>query len=329
MGTLLLFRQLGELGVQHEPVGVVMVFEGCGVVETDLTGEKIVKTRACHHVLPQRYRSVFGHDDGGGAAHGVEPGAKFLGIGDGGGQCHQLHSFGKVNDDFFPDRSTESVGEIVHLVHDHIGEVGERRRIGVDHVAQHFGGHDYHLGVRIYRGVSGEQPHVLRTVARHEFAVFLVAERLDRCRIERFAALAQGLVDSEFAHDRLAGPGGCCHQDGAALFQMLAGFALEAVKFKVEGGGEASQIGAVLCGTLSGLSVSFGRTALVIVDAGGSAHLLSLSDDGVVVCLDLREWGRRVFFLGIGLSLQLLGTAPVHHQAQTESDGEQNRERTA
>ena len=59
------------------------------------------------------------------------------------------HRLGQVQDHLLPHRAAEPVGQVVHLVHDDVGQPGQGRRAGVEHVAQHLGGHHDHWRVRL------------------------------------------------------------------------------------------------------------------------------------------------------------------------------------
>ena len=81
------------------------------------------------------------------------------------------------------------------------------RRVGVDHVPQHLGGHHHHRRLGVDAGVAGQQADVGRAVPADQVGVLLVRQRLDRGGVERLAAPLQGQPDRELADDRLAGPG--------------------------------------------------------------------------------------------------------------------------
>ncbi len=67
-----------------------------------------------------------------------------------------------VQDDLLPHRPAELVGQVVDLVHHHRRQTVQIGRVGVEHVAQHLGGHHHDRCVRVDRGVAGEQADVLR-----------------------------------------------------------------------------------------------------------------------------------------------------------------------
>ncbi len=196
--------------------------------------EQVEEPFAHQHVLPQRDRSMVVDHDRGVAAHGLNPAAEFLGIAHRRRQADQSHVVGQVQDHLFPYRPTHPVGKEVHLVHHDVRKAAQRRRIRVEHVAQHFGGHHHHRGVGIHRHVAGQQPDLLFTVARHEVVVLLVAQRLDRRGVETLTPGRQRQVHREFADNGLAGAGRRAHQHAVAPFQRRAGPPLERVELEFQ-----------------------------------------------------------------------------------------------
>ena len=126
-------------------------------VGTRVEREQVEQPVADHHVLPQRHRPVLVDDDAGVAAHGDQPVAELLGVAHRRRQADQRDVLGQLEDHLLPHRAAEPVGEVVHLVHDDVAEPVQLPGPGVDHVAQHLGGHDHHLGVAVDAGVAGEQ----------------------------------------------------------------------------------------------------------------------------------------------------------------------------
>ncbi len=192
--------------------------------------EEVVHPASGHHVLPERHRTVLGDDHLGVAAHGVQPVAELLRVGDGRRQGDQRHRLREVDDHFLPDRAPEAVGEVVHLVHDHIAQAGEGLGTRVQHVPQDLGGHHDHRRLGVDAVVAGQQPDLVRAVPLDQVGELLVGERLDRCGVEAFAALLQGQVHGELADDRLARPGGGRDQHPLAGLQGLACLDLERVQ---------------------------------------------------------------------------------------------------
>jgi hypothetical protein len=185
---------------------------------------------AGQHVLPQRHRAVLGDDDPGLAAHGLEPLAELLGVGDRRREGDQLHRLGQVDDHLLPDRAAEAVGEVVHLVHHHEAEAVEGGGAGVEHVAQHLGGHHHHRRVAVDRVVPGQQADVLGPVPLDQVGELLVRQGLDGGGVEALAALAQRQEDRVLPHDGLAGPGRRRHEDPVPPVQRCAALDLEFVE---------------------------------------------------------------------------------------------------
>ena len=73
----------------------------------------------------KRHWPVLGNDYFGVASYLCQPGTKLLSIRNGGREGHYLYVFRKVENHLFPDRSPESVGEVVNLVHHHKSKILE------------------------------------------------------------------------------------------------------------------------------------------------------------------------------------------------------------
>ncbi|CPR04573.1 hypothetical protein BN971_00444 [Mycobacterium bohemicum DSM 44277] len=204
--------------------------------------EQVIEPLAHHDVLPQRHRPVLVDHDGGVAAHGLDPAAELLGVADRGRQADQPHLVGQVQDHLLPHRAAHPVGEEVHLVHDDKRKSMQRRRIGVEHVAQHLGGHHHHGRVGVHRQVTGQQPDPLAAVARGQVGVLLVAQRLERRGVEALASGRQRQVHRELADHRFARAGGRADQHAVAPFQRRAGPPLEAVERERQLLGEPRQL---------------------------------------------------------------------------------------
>ena len=128
--------------------------------------EQVEQPAPDQHVLPQRHRPDLVDHHGQLAAHLGQPGAELLGIGHGGRQPDHLHVGRQVQDHLLPHRAAELVGQVMDLVHHHMGQPGQVGRTGVQHVAQHLGGHHHHRRVRVDRGVAGQQADPVRPVLR-------------------------------------------------------------------------------------------------------------------------------------------------------------------
>ncbi len=139
-------RHLLELGIH--PVGRG---EAGGV-------EQVEQPRAHEHVLLERHGSLLGDDHVGVAPHGLQPVAELLGVRHGRAERDEPHGLREVDDDLLPDGAAEPVGKVVHLVHDHVREVLEQARIGVEHVAENLGRHDHDSRGGVDVGVAVSRP---------------------------------------------------------------------------------------------------------------------------------------------------------------------------
>ena len=148
-----------------------------------------------------------------------------------------------MDDDLFPDGTPEAVGEVVDLVHDDEGEPGEGGGPGIHHVAQHLGRHDDHGCLAVDRAVAGEEADVVGAVAADEVGILLVAQGLDRGRIERLLAAGEGEKDRELADHGLPGAGGGGHEDASTRLDGRAGALLKGVEREVEPRGESVRLG--------------------------------------------------------------------------------------
>ncbi len=137
----------------------------------------------------------------------------------------------KVDDDLLPDGAAEPVGQVVHLVHDHVREVLQQARVGVEHVAQHLGRHDDDARGRVDVGVAGEQADLVGAVLVHQLLELLVAQRLHGRRVEDLVAgVLHGQVDRELGDDRLARAGRRRDQHAVAALDRCARRELELVE---------------------------------------------------------------------------------------------------
>ena len=201
--------------------------------------EQVVQPGADHDVLGERYGAVLLDDHLGVAAHRPEPLAELLGVAHRRRQRRDLHVLGQVDDHLLPHRAPLAVGEVVHLVHHHVGQAPQPVRPavaggglgpGVQHVAQHLGGHHDHVGVTVDGVVAGQQADPVGAVTGNQVAVLLVGQGLDRGRVEALAACRQGQMDGELTDDGLARAGRGGHQDTATRLEGSTGGALEAVQ---------------------------------------------------------------------------------------------------
>ena len=229
-----------------------MVFALCGVV---LGYEQVHHAVTDHHVLPQRHRAVLRNNNVRAAAHRIQPRAELLNVRHRSRQGNDVHMLGKVNNRLFPHCATETVRQVVHLIHHHVAQAGQRGRVSVEHVAQHLGGHHDHGCFRVNARIAGQQTHVILTVRAHKVVVLLVAQRLNGGRVERLHAAAQRQVDTEFTHNGLTGTGGCGNEDGAVRLHGGTRLTLKIIQRKFKGRLKSAEGGLCVGGALSGCGV--------------------------------------------------------------------------
>ena len=160
-----------------------------------------------------------------------------------------------MNNRLFPHRATETVRQVVHLIHHHIAQAGQRGRVGVEHVAQHLGGHHDHGCFRVNARIAGQQAHVILTVRAHEVVVLLVAQRLNGGRVERLHAAAQRQVNTELAHNGLTRTRRRGNQDGAVRLHGGTRLTLKIVQRKIQGRLKSPEGGLCVGGALSGCGI--------------------------------------------------------------------------
>jgi hypothetical protein len=132
----------------------------------------------------------------------------------------------------------------MHLIHHDVRKSIQCRRIRVEHVPKHFGGHHHDVGIAVDGLIAREQTDALGAIPGHQVVVFLVAQRLDGCGVEALSARRQREVHGEFADDRLACTGRCAHQHAMPVLQGLAGALLKVVQRKRQLRGEACELAA-------------------------------------------------------------------------------------
>ena len=162
---------------------------------------------------------------------------------------------GKVNNRLFPHCTTETVRQVVHLIHHHVAQASQRGRVGVEHIAQYLGGHHNHGRFRVNARIAGQQTHVILTVRAHKVVVLLVAQRLNGGRVERLHAAAQRQVDTELTHNGLTGTRRRGNEDGAVRLHGGTRLTLKIIQRKIKGRLKSAEGGLRVGGALSGCGV--------------------------------------------------------------------------
>ena len=261
-----------------------MVFALCGVV---LGYEQVHHAVTDHHVLPQGHRAVLRNNNVRAAAHRIQPRAELLNVRHRSRQRNDVHMLGKVNNRLFPHRATETVRQVVHLIHHHIAQAGQRGRVGVEHVAQHLGGHHDHGCFRVNARIAGEQTHVILTVRAHKVVVLLVAQRLNGGRVERLHAAAQRQVDTELTHNGLTGTSRRGNEDGAVRLHGGTRLTLKIIQRKIKGRLKSPEGGLRVCGAFSGCGVGSSVVGAGLLRGGLCVRRVRSVCVGCVLCVVL------------------------------------------
>ena len=188
--------------------------------------------RLHEHMLFQWYRTLLRYHQCGFVTNGFNPLGKILDIGDCCGKTDYFHVLRQVDDNFFPYRTSETVGKIMHLIENHITKRFKRYGMLIQHIAQHFGGHDHNVRFGIDGCVSGQQSNLICTVLGNQIMILLIAQRLDRRGIESFDVSCLCQIDSKIRHDRFASSGWCRHKNIVSRFQRLVGLQLKFIELK-------------------------------------------------------------------------------------------------
>jgi len=186
-----------------------------------------------NHVLMEGNRAFFADDDVRVSANRVKPIPKLFGVGNSGTQRDDLNGGRKVNNDFLPDRSAKAVGQVVDFIHHHVAEVFQQLAPGIEHVAQHFRGHDDHLGPRVNAGVTGQQAHPVCAIGGDKFAELLVRERFHGGGVKNLhIGLGHRDVNSELGNNRFPGTRRGSDQDPTSRFHRFTRTDLKRVQIK-------------------------------------------------------------------------------------------------
>ena len=193
----------------------------------------------CDHVqVDELDRALLVDDRLGVPPHRGDPRGELFSVGDCGREADEVNVEGRVDDHLLPHRAAIGVLQVVHLVEHDVAQPLQCARPGVDHVAQHLGRHHDDRRALVHGVVAGEQPDPVAAVAGHEVGELLIRERLDRCRVERLAALGERLVDGVLGHHRLARSGRCGNDDRRVPVDRVEGADLEVVESERERGDE-------------------------------------------------------------------------------------------
>ena len=139
-----------------------------------------------------------------------------------------------VDDHLLPDRPPETILQVVDLVeYDrvHGGQIGA----GVNHVAEHFGGHHHDRGVMVDDVIAGEQTDPLAPVNLPEVAELLVGEGFQGGGVEHPFGVGQAQMDSRLGDQGLTGTGRGGNHHRLAHFHHFGRLHLKGVRGEREG----------------------------------------------------------------------------------------------
>ena len=214
-------------------------------------------------VVLERHGALLLDDDPRRSPQGADPVTELFRVGDGGGQTHDGHGGGQVDQHLLPDRPAIRVLQVVHLVHHDRLEPRERVAALVQHVAQHLGRHDDDRRLTVDRVVPGQQPHPIGPVGGHEIAELLVGQRLERRGVEAFASRVQRPFERELRDHRLARARGGGHQHRGPLGLGIDRLPLEGIQRELVALGErcrGDHAGSVGAGLRRHVEASYGST---------------------------------------------------------------------
>ena len=139
-----------------------------------------------------------------------------------------------MDDHLLPHRAAVRVLQVVDLVEHDVAQAPQRRRVGVDHVAQDFRRHHHDRCLAVDRVVPGEEPDARGAVTPAEVAELLVRQRLEGCRVEGLGTLVERLGHRVLGDDGLprAGRGG--HEHRPARVESVERTGLERVELEAE-----------------------------------------------------------------------------------------------
>ena len=121
--------------------------------------EEWIEPVSHQHVLMQRNRAQIRDNNVRVPAHRGKPATELLGVGHRRRQTDDGHGLVEVQNNLFPHSAALAVSEVVNLIHHHMRELLQRRRVRVNHIAQHLGGHHHDVCVAVNRSVASEQAH--------------------------------------------------------------------------------------------------------------------------------------------------------------------------
>lgn len=146
----------------------------------------------------------------GGEAGFIDPGGENFWVADGGGQSHNLHFGGTVDDGFFPHCAAPAITDVVAFVEDYSGDIIEgcaHLADGgfVEHVPKNFGGHDDDGGLGVDNRIAGNQADIFFAEGVAKIPQFLVRQGFEGGGIKNALPLGDRPMDGIFTDHRFTG----------------------------------------------------------------------------------------------------------------------------
>ena len=107
----------------------------------------------------------------------------------------------------------------MNFIHHHVAEVVQQITLGIEHVAQYFGGHNDHPGSGVDAGIPREQANIFCPVGFDQLSEFLVRQRLDGGGVEHFDLGGKHRhMNGKFGNNGFSSPGGSRNEHTATGF---------------------------------------------------------------------------------------------------------------
>mmetsp|Transcript_1262 Transcript_1262/g.3782 ORF Transcript_1262/g.3782 Transcript_1262/m.3782 type:complete len:207 (+) Transcript_1262:1606-2226(+) len=175
--------------------------------------------------------------------HAADPGAKLIGVGDGGRHGQQLDVARAIDDGLLPHAAPPWVTQVVHLIQDyqpHVGEAILPCRIpqlilpAVHDVPQNLRRHHHNVGVCIEGPIPGLKPHAVVTKPFPHLGQLLVTESFQRRGVDDMLPSCKHGYSCCLCNGCLARTRRRRHHNRLALQQHLNRACLKGVKRKRE-----------------------------------------------------------------------------------------------
>lgn len=163
-----------------------------------------------------------------------EPGGNFLTIPNRCGQEKQVHTYGQVDHDLFPDHPPVPIPQIMGLIqNDQVtAQVFPLLHHIVKLIAKDFRRPDDNGGIRIFLCIPREDSHMLRAELLAEFHPFGIAQRLQRRGIPASSPRSEDGQNGLLRDPGFSGTGGR-HDQAVGFLDCIQGLKLKFVRDKL------------------------------------------------------------------------------------------------